>query len=250
MTVAFEENQLNNVELFNEFVLHVFDTLYGAFPVPRSLSPEEFVEKVELTDYPPQPFSTYVGPDLEWAFTEASRDSFWTEHPWGEIVTQVEVLLERPLSEEERSELLNRGHRPLSLDEQRANLEWKEEKFRIEAIRRSQEAQLEDAKQKRRIFIATLQFLVNENLIRFTDLSPPQAGEVLNPPDILIEQATKHLQFVLTSKGFTHLNRPFKDGKVMEEVTLYQAIKRTLKEKATDGVGAVGIQTLVAWLVA
>lgn len=240
---------MKNVELFNEFVLRVLDHLYDAFPVPCVIDPEEFVAKLEISSYPPNPVSSYCGPDMSWAFSSESHSQFWTAHPWDETVTQVESLLGRSLTDPERSELQSSGHRPLSTEEQQAVLEWETEKRKIDDLRSTEKTQREEAENKRKIFIATLQFLANEKLIRFTDLPPPKEGQVLNPPDILIARATKSLRFVLTSNGFTHLNSTFEGGKITGEMTLYQAIKRTLKEKSVEGASAVGIQTLVAWLL-
>lgn len=162
----------------------------------------------------------------------------------------MESLLGRPLSPIERDELRRSGHRPLTAEEQQAVSEWEVEKRRIDDLRLTQNTQLEDAENKKKIFIATLQFLNSEKLIRFIDLPHPNDGQILNPPDILITRATNRLRFVLTSHGFTHLNRTFKGGKLTQEMPLYQAIKRILKERAIEGAGAVGAQTLVGWMLA
>jgi len=240
---------MQNVDLFNEFVLRIFDHLYDAFPVPCAIDPKEFVANVELSPYPKNPVSSFCGPDISWSFNPEDRARVWADHPWEETVSQVESLLGRSLTTLEQSNLMRNGYRPLTSEEQQAVSEWETEKQRINDLRSTQQAQREEAESKQKVFIATLQFLANEKLIRFTDQPPPKEGRSLNPPDILIARVTTNLRFVLTSNGFTHLNRTFNDGKIMGKMTLYQAIKHTLKDKAADGASAVGVQALVGWIL-
>jgi hypothetical protein len=243
---------MQSVALFNEFVLQIFDHLYDRFPVPCVIDPEDFIARVELSPYPPRPVDTYCGPDRSWFFTPPKEqyEKIWAGHPWETTISETETLLARPLTDSERDVLLRTGKRPVTHEEQQSLDDWLAENVRIDSLRETQRSQREDAEAKRVVFIATLQFLNSERLIRFVDIPPPtQEGQVLNPPDILIQKVTKRLKFVLTSKGFTHLNRAFKGGKLSEEMTLYEAIKRTLKEKAVEGAGAAGAQALVGWIL-
>lgn len=243
---------MQNVALFNDFVLQVFDHLYDQFPVPCSINAEDFIAKVEFSPYPPRPVNTYCGPDRSWFFPSKKEqyEKMWAAHPWEETVSETQALLSRTLTDSEKDGLLQTGKRPATPDEQQLLDDWAAEKVRIDSLRVTQKAQLEEAERKQAVFIATLQFLNSERLIRFVDIPPPrQEGQVLNPPDVLIEKATHRLRFVLTSNGFTHLNRAFSGGKLSEEITLYQAIKRTLKEKTVEGAGTAGAQALVGWIL-
>jgi len=242
---------MQNVALFNDFVLQIFDHLYDHFPVPCAIDPEEFIAKVELSPYPPRPVNTYFGPDDSWFFAsiEGQREAWWAAHPWEETATTVEGILSRRLTEEERSVLLRTGERPVTADEQRMLADWQAQNERIDVERATQSARNQEAEIKSDVFIATIQFLNSEGLIRFIDIPPPNGGQVINPPDILIQRAARRLRFVLTSRGFTHLNRAFAGGKLSEEITLYQAIKNALKNKAVEGAGSVGVQTLVGWIL-
>jgi hypothetical protein len=243
---------MQNVALFNDFVLQIFDHLYDRFPVPCAINPEDFIAKVEFSPYPPCPVSTYCGPDRSWLFSSKKEqyEKMWAAHPWEATVSETETLLSRTLTDSEKDVLLRTGKRPVTPEEQQLLDDWVTEKARIDSLRETQKSQREEAETKQTVFIATLQFLNSERLIRFVDIPPPtEEGRVLNPPDILIQKATKRLRFVLTSNGFTHLNRTFMGGKLSEEMTLYQAIKRTLKEKAVEGAGAAGTQALVGWIL-
>lgn len=240
---------MRNVELFNEYVLRVFDRLFDTFPIPCVIDPAEFVASVELSPYPPNPVISYCGPDMSWSFGTKDSAQTWLAHPWDETIEKVESTLGRALTALEQAELRRSGQRPLSTEEQQAITQWEKEKRNIDSLRATQHFQREEAELKQRVFVSTLQFLTNENLIRFTDLPPPDEGQVLLPPDILIARSARHLRFVLTSHGFTHLNRTFESGKIGDKMTLYQAIKQSLKEKAIDGAGAVGVQTLVGWIL-
>lgn len=243
---------MKNVTLFNDFVLQIFDHLYDHFPVPCAINPEDFIAKSDLSPYPPRPVITYCGPDRS-RFFPIQNDGYqkmWVTHPWEATISETEALLSRTLTESEKDVLLRTGNRPVTPDEQLVLNDWVAEKSRIDSLRLTQKEQQEEAETKRAVFISTLQFLNSERLIRYIDIPPTeQEGTVNNPPDILIRKATKHLRFVLTSKGFTHLNRAFTDGKLSEEMTLYQAIKRMLKDKAVEGAGVAGAQALVGWIL-
>lgn len=243
---------MKNVALFNDFVLQIFDHLYDHFPVPCTINPEDFIAKVELSPYPPCPVTTYCGPDHSWFVPtkEEPYEKMWAAHPWAATLEETEALLSRKLTDTEKDVLLRTGERPVTTNEQQLLNDWAAEKARIDCLRATQEAQQEEAKTKQAVFIATLQFLNSERLIRFVDIPHPvQEEQALNPPDVLIQKATKRLRFVLTSNGFTHLHRTFTGGKLSEEMTLYQEIKRTLKEKAVEGTGAAGAQALVNWIL-
>ena len=47
----------------------------------------------------------------------------------------------------------------------------------------------------------------------------------------------------------SHLNRRLERGKVKKNITLYEAIKKTLGESGIQGGTAFAAQTLVAWAI-
>ena len=108
---------MQNVALFNDFVLQIFDHLYDRFPVPCAINQEDFITKVELSRYPPRPVNTYCGPDRSWFFpTEKEQyEKMWAAHPWAATVSETETLLSRTLTDSEKDVLLGTGERPVTL---------------------------------------------------------------------------------------------------------------------------------------
>lgn len=231
---------MKNVDLFNEFVLRIFEQLYEEFPLQTNLNPSKFIEEVEFSPYPERPVKTDCTPEFFWLGNDSS-EPFGIQRNWDitATVVEVEAILKRKLTDFELHKLKTTGHRPVTEAEQQLLDNWEAEVARIESIRLGERELLERANFKKRVFVSTLQFLVNEGLIRFKDIPPPpKAGQIVYPPDILIEKSAGKLSFVLTSKGFAHLNKTLKSGQLADNMTLYDAIKKALKDNAMQGVVA------------
>lgn len=249
---------MKNVDLFNQFVLRIFERLYEEFPVPTALNPREFVEQVELSPYPDCPVSTYYAPGLVWS-TDSDDDTDETNDPFADLkviwnveatVVEVEAHLQRKLTDFEFHHLKKTGHRPVTPEEQGLLDEWEAERERIDQIRKTEFELQDESLFKERVFTSTLQFLVSEELIRFKDIPPPpRADQRINPPDMLIEKSAAKLSFMLTSKGFSHLNKTIKKGKLADDLTLYEAIKKALRDNTVQGVVGTLVQAAITPLV-
>jgi len=189
--------------------------------------------------------STFCAPDFFW-FTDADDNTdesdalfsglqvIWNVEETG---VEVEAHLQRNLTDFELHHLKKTGYRPLRPDEELLLTQWEAEKDRIDQVRKTEFELQDESRFKERVFISTLQFLVSEGLIRFKDLPPPpRADQKINPPDILIEKSAAKLSFMLTNKGFSHLNKTIKKGKLTDDLTLYEAIKKALKDNSVQGV--------------
>jgi hypothetical protein len=213
-------SKMNNVEIFNELVLRIFDHLYDRFPVPCSVKPEEFIAELNINSPRQCPVNSKCGPNISTEEWIGVVNQVWIDHNWDETEAEVESKLGRKLTIEEKEKIRLTGHRPFTVEEEKEKIVWEEEQKLFESINL--------------IFKSTLQFLINENLIRYIDLVPVNEGEVLNPSDILIAMSLGRLSFVLTSRGFTHLNKAFKKGILTKEITVFEAVKKCLKEKSIN----------------
>lgn len=242
---------MKNISLFNQYLIQILDQLYDSFPVPCTIEIDKIVGSVELFHFPPDPVYNYCGPDMSWTgFLTADSDE-WQQFPWQKTVVQVEELLGRSLLEPEIDKLITSGMRPLTETEMLARANWEKELHRIAEFRTTQIQSLEERDFKKDILIATLQFMVNERLIRLVDSRPHSAQSTAElSSDLLIARSVSSLKFVLTSQGFAALNIQFKGGKFTKGLSGNQAIKKVLAEKIADGTLQYLVGSLISFGVA
>lgn len=231
-----------NIDAFNQFTCKVLANLYEVFPDPIRLDYKNYVDDVELSPTPPSPVDLVVGPSPDfWPGMDSIEDynrRLVEEYDWASVIENVQVHLHRKLTEQEKADMRKLGgKRPPTEEEAILLTAWKEEKARIAEVRKTELAKQDETDTKRRLLAGTLQFLVNEKLIRYIDIRPPNADLVVNPPDILVRNSvlgTAKIQYVLTAHGLAQLNKVVKNGEMISDTT-YQRIKQTLLPKAGEG---------------
>jgi len=233
---------MDNKEIFAEFAIMVLKDLFDSFPVAVGLDKTAHLGGV--VSFPDQPFQShfgvsgtgiYVGPDCswEWCMSNEERQEYWEKYHWELCLKDTESLLKRNLSENERDKLLGDGIRPYSDSESEQLKKWRS---RVKDYKETHEQQ----KHKEKVYIGTVQFLVNEGYIRFVDL-PKQPNKKLQLSDILIERAFKSLRFMLTNKGYVHMNKKPPMGKG----SLYDSMRSYVTDKAVDAFAGAGAGSLL-----
>lgn len=232
---------MRNKTIFEEFAVLVLKELCDSFPIPIKLDNAKHLE--EVIDYPEQPFvshfgipgnGVYVGPDFEWVFDDTQRNELWGKYDWNRCINDTEALINRALTDKERTALLEQGVRPYSDLETELISEWRKkiEKFNEDS------AQL---KNKESIYTGTIQFLVHEGYVRIMDL-PEFVDKKIQPPDVLIERALERLKFSLTNKGYVHLNRTAP----LSKSSVYDGMKAYVADKSVDALMGAGAGSLLS----
>lgn len=234
---------MNNRELFAEFSILVLKDLYDLFPIPNSLDKERHIGFT--VGYPEPPIDShfgipgagvYVGPDLAWVFDEEQQRKIWGSYNWDKCLESVQSLLQRALTSEETRRLLDYGVRPYTAEEKTKLEKWKMESD-------DYNESMDQYKSKEKVYLGSIQFLVNENYIRIKDIRKIDGKEAQNP-DILIEQSFDRLQFILTSKGYIRLSKkpPLGPG------SIYDGMKAYIKDKSVDAFAGAGASAILSAL--
>lgn len=111
----------------------------------------------------------------------------------------VEYRLERALTEDERTALIERGIRPLTASEKNALMVWAYKYLK-------QTKQSRNAKEQKEYLLGTLRFLIHEGYLRMMDVQPRQGQTQTDQHTLKDLFLSLHREFCLTEKGLNYLN--------------------------------------------
>jgi hypothetical protein len=236
---------MDNKDVFAEYAVLVLKELFDSFPVAIRFNKEEHLGKA--TFYPAAPFEIftgfrtmvtgiYIGPDRgcrDFCVNEKEEKIKWNNFDWESCQKEAESLLQRELLDQEKADLLLDGVRPYTACESQQLKEWR---AKIKTFEESCDQQ----KLKENIYFGTVQFLVSEGYIRIVDI-PERINMKKQPSDVMIEKTFNILRFVLTNKGYIHMNRQPPVG----EGSLYDIMKSYVANKTVDAFAGAGAGTLL-----
>ena len=167
-------------------------------------------------------------------FVQEAVNYLWDHHSWNDEIKIVEDYLDRRLIQAE-----------IKLFKSTAQIPKRQDLLNYEsAIRHNKNLENQksnDIKKLEKIFLSTIVFLCSEGFIKyqFRNLNVASNLKKIHADEsLMIELNLNKLDFVLTSKGFSQLNKRVEGLNLSEEETLF---KRMMKQRFNQGSQALSV---------